>query len=380
MTFTCIVRSNSSEYYDISKWITNHLKKDGINLDKMILSDIYMGDIPSTEYILPEGSDIDFKFNNKPFKVSNRQITKDYGTAHTVMCLYELSIIGSSKEDIDKLLFAVMTRNEPNQIRQFMHERWSKLSDLQKRSFDTIILEDGIKEKIVKDLEIFVNSEKDYIKYGIPYKRNYLFHGKPGTGKTSLVTAMANHLRRSIYIISFDISMTNDLLHKAINSMLDENVILLLEDIDCIFTDRSTETNSHVSFSALLNVLDGVGRQKKLITVITTNHVEKLDPALVRPGRIDMMIGFDICTGKQLANLFTLYNRIYSKENLKNIENLVKEYKLTPSSISGFLFRQRNVDLTDENLLKYFDQYLKEILIDRNKIDRQRQIQMAGII
>lgn len=156
--------------------------------------------------------------------------------------------------------------------------------------------------------------------------------------------------------------MTDNSLYDAINSINNGKAILLLEDIDCIFQDRMTNmNNSRVSFSALLNVLDGVTRSKGLITIITTNYVKKLDAALTRPGRVDMIVEFSTISKEQIIGLLALYNRTLDTKHLKQLIKICTNRGLTPSILSGFMFRNRNNELGNENFITLFEEYLKEL-------------------
>jgi ATP-dependent 26S proteasome regulatory subunit len=118
---------------------------------------------------------------------------------------------------------------------------------------------------------------------------------------------------------------------------------------------------SSVSLSALLNVLDGAGSKRDLITIITSNYIEKLDVALIRPGRIDMIIEFDYISKEQIDGLLKLYNIILNEANLKLLTQLCVTNELTPSVLSSFMFRNRKKELNDTNYINMFKKYLKEI-------------------
>ena len=164
---------------------------------------------------------------------------------------------------------------------------WSTLSRLPKREMDTIYLDKNKKDRIFNDLKKFFEREQLYSEYGIPYKRNYLLEGVPGTGKSSLIFALASYFNMNIHIIHLGPKVDDCVFMSAINS-LPNNTILLLEDIDALFVDRKANdvNKSMVSFSGILNVLDGVGRKNKLITFMTSNYKDRLDKALIRPGRL----------------------------------------------------------------------------------------------
>jgi len=145
------------------------------------------------------------------------------------------------------------------------------------------------------DLDWFVKGDTKafYAKHGIPYHRCYLFHGQPGTGKTSFICALAGHLERNLCFIQMDKWMTDDAFRKAM-SQLPPLAMVVLEDVDALFTNhREADYNwSSLSFSGFLNSLDGLGAPDDVVIFMTSNHPERLDPAIMRPGRIDMKVEF----------------------------------------------------------------------------------------
>lgn len=143
------------------------------------------------------------------------------------------------------------------------------------------------------DIQKFQNSEEWYQKRGIPYRRGYLLYGPPGTGKTSFTLAVAGALKLNICYLNLSSGRLDDDDLNDVLSSAPDNSIILLEDIDAIFVQRESVTQGHqrgVSFSGLLNALDGVRSQEGSILFMTTNHREKLDPALLRPGRCDVHV------------------------------------------------------------------------------------------
>ena len=220
------------------------------------------------------------------------------------------------------------------------------------KSFDTVVLDDGHKSDLVADLAGFMTGEAWYAKMGLSYKRGYLLHGPPGTGKTSVILAISNMVKANIYSINLSTILDDSMLDKAFEQIPQRSVVVF-EDIDCMGTvayarDRvradlgppaptgaavatvskknpSTATktssaadgdggtgdgdnnNNRLTLSCLLNHIDGIGGNHGRVFVLTTNHPERLDPALVRPGRIDISLRLGMCTGQQLARFFELY-------------------------------------------------------------------------
>jgi len=172
---------------------------------------------------------------------------------------------------------------------------WAPLGDpRKKRPLGSVILDEGVKERIVADVEDFLARQQWYVDRGIPYRRGYLLYGPPGTGKSSFIQALAGELNYSVAMINLsEMGMTDDKLAYLLTK-LPKRSILLLEDADAAFVNRRQRdadgySGATVTFSGLLNALDGVAAGEERIAFLTTNHVNRLDPALKRPGRVDVM-------------------------------------------------------------------------------------------
>ncbi|KZP28813.1 AAA-domain-containing protein [Athelia psychrophila] len=195
---------------------------------------------------------------------------------------------------------------------------WSNVKQKPRRPLDTVILEDGMAESIVKDAMEFLQMEDYYVEAGIPHRRGYLLHGPPGVGKTSTIYAMAGELGLEIYSLSLASSHIDDSFLQRAMASIPKRSIVLIEDIDCAFRPRDEHASasgfpgfppmmtpsSGVTLSGLLNMLDGVGSEEGKLFFATTNHIDRLDPALLRPGRIDRKIQYKLSTQRQAAALF----------------------------------------------------------------------------
>ncbi|KAG8680639.1 hypothetical protein FRC08_016131, partial [Ceratobasidium sp. 394] len=159
----------------------------------------------------------------------------------------------------------------------------------------------------------------------IPFRRGYLLHGVPGSGKTSLIHALAGELGLDIYVASLSMKGMSDTTLTNLMGRVPQRCILLLEDLDAAFTrgtsrdakstgaPTTTTTSSKtdtkddpntLSLSGLLNSLDGVAAAEGRLLFATTNHIERLDPALSRPGRMDVWVDFKNASRWQAEGIF----------------------------------------------------------------------------
>ncbi|PVH70485.1 P-loop containing nucleoside triphosphate hydrolase protein [Cadophora sp. DSE1049] len=199
---------------------------------------------------------------------------------------------------------------------------WKKTRAINKRPLDTVILDEQKKKALVEDIKAYLDPETQgwYSRRGIPYRKGYLLYGPPGTGKSSLSLSIAGACDLDIYILN--LSSEDDSSLGKLFTELPKHCVVLVEDIDAVDATQSRqhgtvktgqdETGSstmgksqrRVSLSALLNVLDGVGSQEGRVLIMTTNHAERLDAALIRPGRVDMKLELG-CTNQDInARLF----------------------------------------------------------------------------
>ena len=202
---------------------------------------------------------------------------------------------------------------------------WEKFGEpRQKRPLESVILDKGLKESIISDVKGFLGSAKWYYDRGIPYRRGYLLHGSPGSGKSSFIRALAGELDYNIAVLNLsERGLTDDRLNYLLTKT-PKRTLVLLEDADAAFgkdrshSDEDGYRGMNVTFSGLLNALDGVGSAEERILFLTTNHVERLDSALVRPGRVDMEVRLGDVTRWQVAKMWDrFYGEFDEQETIK---------------------------------------------------------------
>ncbi|XP_055347075.1 mitochondrial chaperone BCS1-like [Paramacrobiotus metropolitanus] len=230
-----------------------------------------------------------------------------------------------------------------------------------KRPLESVVLEKGVAESIMEDLDEFFKHAKWYLDRGIPYHRGYLLYGPPGTGKTSFITALAGHYNMDIGILNLsDRYLTDDTFNQLLTNA-PNGCILLLEDVDAAFVNReeksvadagveaSDGTVAHkgvnaLTFSGFLNALDGVVSGEGRILIMTTNYIDRLDAALVRPGRVDFQTEIGYASRYQLEKM---YARFYPEVGSAEAESFAEEaYKLNPeitlAQVQGLFLRHKH--------------------------------------
>jgi hypothetical protein len=187
---------------------------------------------------------------------------------------------------------------------------WRRRADLPPRPMESVITKGDVEQVLRRDIENFVKREADYVRRAIPYHRAYLLVGLPGTGKSSTVKAVANALGLDLWYAQLS-GIDKDAKLADVFGDVRARGVLLLEDIDSLpaAIDRTADgaPEGDISTSGLLNALDGVATPHGLITIMTTNHPEHLDPALMRPGRVDVILTFEYPDSETIVRHFTFF-------------------------------------------------------------------------
>lgn len=250
-----------------------------------------------------------------------------------------------------------------------------------RRPLQSVVLSDGLSSNLLADVKEFLGAEQWYQSRGIPYRRGYLLDGPPGGGKSSFVQALAGELGYNICVLSLSEGwLTDDRFNHLLNS-LPERSFLLLEDIDATGPARndndkkSTATSqSHggrLSFSGLLNALDGVTSAEERIIFMTTNHRERLDPALIRPGRVDYHQHIGWADEHQTMQLFLNFFPEHAHLANKFAES-ISQYKIpvSPAAIQGhFICYKSSPQDALENVGRLFDSSTSNLKLKFSEIN-----------
>lgn len=214
-------------------------------------------------------------------------------------------------------------------------DHWRRSYYVSCRDWESVVLDESLSEKLCNDVEEFVSQDvKDWYKrHGMPYRRGYLFYGPPGTGKTSMISALASKLQRNIYRVNIATPrLTDESLQCAISSVRPGSIIVM-EDLDCLFNHMRDKTEMFsVTFSGLLNAIDGLCDAKGALFIFTSNHPDRLDPALCRKGRIDVEFKFGYATKSQAENMFLRFYPNF-KEEAKSFASNIKPNTMSTATL-----------------------------------------------
>lgn len=285
-------------------------------------------------------------------------------------------------------------------VRTYDGDWWSERSKRVFRDFDSIYIDEDTKKQIIDKIDFFVNNKQWYRDRHIPYKLGILLYGIPGVGKSSIIQALAEYIQSDIFYItslltSEDkfISMISQAVYQAkenstkvsyskriIKNTVSDQVnsinqtsypLLTLEDADSYDTLKSRgnivdsrniqsiENNENnddpsqsmslklgVGLTTILNIFDGVMTPDGLIFVITTNAIDKLDPALFRPGRIDL------CIEIKPINYELIKKMCYDFDSSLEID-IPKDTTIVPAKLQELLMMQYDSKTLSTEILKY---------------------------
>ena len=320
-TMTITVKDDDAAFVWVKEWF----------LEQEFVTRIRSVDLDTTlrreqTALIPAEGHYWFWYHGRPFRVDSHRSEEKRGWSSTRTEWLIFRTCGRKQRFLKKFVADIVACHERSvALSSSLYVRdddyWMKVEGYAPRSLDSVILKGGEKEGLVQDIEKFKAAQQRYRKLGVPYHRGYLFYGPPGSGKTSIVSALAGHFGISIYAINLTDFNDKSLL-KAINDVPTKSLILF-EDIDCMKTGKAradeegaakearapndnieSQDRLGVTLSGLLNVLDGFCAPENMLFVMTTNKIDVLDRALLRPGRIDYKLFFGDVLQEQKIELY----------------------------------------------------------------------------
>jgi chaperone BCS1 len=326
-TMTVTVKDDDEAFTWVKEWFLEQefLKRiRNVDLDTSLRgAEIALIPAPGTHWFLR---------GRRPFHVSFYRSEDAKGRSQRRVESLTFKTIGRDQQIVkDFVAEVVACQHRKRRTSSYLYlydEGWDSVAAYAPRLIESVLLKPGEKEHLMQDIERFRAARERYRRLGVPYHRGYLLYGPPGTGKTSLVSALAAKFGMSIYVVN--LAVMNDRTLKNAMNWIPENSVILFEDIDCMksaarrleIDDRQTPSDGTtkttaaaksadpggVSLSGLLNVLDGFSAPENVIYVMTTNDADAIDPALLRPGRIDYKLFLGpACESQKIA----LYRRFF---------------------------------------------------------------------
>ena len=354
------ISNNDDTFKWFNKWLatTNYAKRT--NLLSVISRSRNTDHKKPILYFVPAPGNHLFFYKGRVIWI-HRNREKMQGGANSMPILFEqytITMLGRNKNILKQMLMDARDYNyklEQDKVKIYVNTDWEwyKVQCQTPRKLNTVILKNRLQYEVLDDIKEFFKKEKWYNKMGIPYRRGYLLYGCPGTGKTSLVKALAGELDIPIYILNISKDMKEDKFQSLISDVPQKSIIVI-EDIDCLFTKkRKIDKKYNITFKTILNSIDGLISPYGTLLFLTTNHKLKLDDALIRPGRIDRQYKIDKMDKEQVEDFFKLFypnNPKHAKRFAGKIEN----NKYTPAQMQKYFIDRPNIDnvLRETNKIK----------------------------
>ncbi|KAF5736006.1 ATP-dependent zinc metalloprotease FTSH 2 chloroplastic-like isoform X1 [Tripterygium wilfordii] len=311
---------------------------------------------------------------NKYFELSFNKKYKEKVLGEYLPCVVNRAEDIRNKEKMVKLYNRDCPQNYEDEFAG--GNGWGCINLEHPATFETLAMDPEMKKMIIDDLDRFMRRKEYYKKVGKAWKRGYLLYGPPGTGKSSLIAAMANYLNFDIYDLDLKSVYSNSDLRRTLLSTTNRS-ILVIEDIDCNAEVQDRQGDGHqqdsdkkLTLSGILNTFDGLlsSTGDERVIVFTTNHKDRLDPALLRPGRMDMHINLSYCTVQGFRILASNYLDVHGEHHLlEEIEGLIQCTDITPAEVAEEIMRTDDADVALEGLVKFLKRKNTEVAMEREK-------------
>ncbi|KAI1453864.1 P-loop containing nucleoside triphosphate hydrolase protein [Annulohypoxylon moriforme] len=372
-------------YEQVLTWLSAHVLKQRANRSLFAQTTVHRANEMSPEEYakfrgrrkveieyLPSFSSIWFLYERRPFMIKlsrratigsklrtgRRRVRGREEKDNNSKVNLTVATIGRSQEPIKKFLKECRSFSENQQqstvaihaftMFSYMEYGWEVKAHRATRRLDSVHLDEDVKSSLVSDIEQYLDprTRRYYASLNIPYRRGYLLHGPPGTGKTSLSVALAGEFGLDLFILDLS-AVPNDEVLDQLFQELPSPCLLLLEDIDVVgLKDRNDDDEEKkakrryymkCSLSGLLNALDGVASSEGRILLMTTNQPDRLDEALLRPGRVDQKIYFGHVNQHGAEQMF---RRMYEAD-FEDTVGKIPGQTFTPAQLQEYLLRHQ---------------------------------------
>lgn len=301
----------------------------------------------ATIFLIPYNDTYFFRYKGRWVKVSSERSDKSTGDSYNPKIIerFTISYIGTSSDLMNEFCIQmkeIFESEHREALNVYMYNRysWEKTNTLNRKSPESIVLPTAQHQRIFKSIQQFEGNRSWYTERSIPYHFGIMFYGAPGTGKTSLVHAIASETGRDVYYLSVgkgDARSNSDLM--TMIGELGDNAILLIEDID---HDLAPKT-----FSGLLNSLDGMLAKDGLIVIMTTNNIDKIPDSLIRPGRIDLVEHISECDEHQIKEL---YKRFIVGGDADEFYKALPDANIVPASLQVYFMEHDTPETALKNI------------------------------
>ncbi|CAN8254769.1 unnamed protein product [Cochlearia groenlandica] len=342
---------------------------------------LYCSHVESKNFHNPRDLNSTLKSEVRSFELSFHKKYKDMALESYLPFMVKRAVVMKQ----EKKTLNIFTL-DPDSMYGNYAEAWTSVTLDHPSTFKTLAMDSNVKSNVMEDLEQFLRRKEFYKRVGKAWKRGYLLYGPPGTGKSSLIAAMANHLNFDVYDLELTAVSSNSELRRLLIATANRS-ILVVEDIDCSieFKDRTTDESSEeteddndprykkVTLSGLLNFIDGLWSScgDERIIIFTTNYKEKLDAALLRPGRMDMHIHMSYCTPSTFEALALNYLEVKEHRLFDKIEEGIEATEVSPAEVAEQLMRNDNVDKILEGLIEFLK--IKKLENDQEKAKKEEE-------
>jgi len=333
MFTTVNVRNNNDLYYNLLKWI-----KDNKDI-RFIRNFSWVKDSSDRKAMLTTAYGSFYMIYKKKLLHISRsvdsepQVNVSYVQHTQKRETIVLSVLGRNVDLLKNIIEEITPKDELlykdyTKYMVYKNDYWKLVLTSFKRPLNTVVIDKDVKNSLLNHVDTFLKNKEFYAKKGIAWKTGILLYGPPGTGKTSLIKALCGHYNKNFHVLSPSVLESNEL-QSAFNS-LDEESIVVIEDIDsCKIIHKEQTPNAaslvepgEKSFSDILNCLDGALSSEGRILIATTNHIEKLDEAFLRPGRFDLKLEIGYMTDQMfrdyMSNFYSIsdLDKWYVKPNI----------------------------------------------------------------